>query len=144
MKTFVILTCAIALLLIGGLIWSKNLQKNDPDTISLNGIHWHPVLNIYVNDELQSIPANIGLGAVHNPIHTHDEDAKDGVIHLEFPGVVKYKDTRLGEFFRVWNKDIKSFGPNVAMTVNGVKNTEHENYLMRDRDKIELRYNWSK
>ena len=33
-----------------------------------------------------------------------------------------------------------SFGANMKMTVNGKENTEYENYIMRDKDKIELRF----
>jgi len=46
----------------------------------------------------------------------------------------------LENFFRNWGKDMRSFGANMRMTVNGVENTEFENYMMRDGDKIELRY----
>ena len=38
-------------------------------------------------------------------------------------------------------QDIHSFGANMKMTVNGKENTEYENYVMRDKDKIELEFN---
>lgn len=126
---------------IGLLVWYVASRPPIPesDIISKNSIHWHPELFIYVNGEKQEIPANIGLGAVHQPIHTHD-DNKEGIIHLEFPGLVRQNDIRLGQFFKNWGKDIRSFGANMKMTVNGEENTEYENYLMQDKDKIELRY----
>ena len=49
-------------------------------------------------------------------------------------------DVKLGNFFRIWGKDIRSFGDGMTMTVNGEANTEFDNYQMRDKDKIELRY----
>lgn len=120
---------------------SKGVTKEPlSEVISTNGLHWHSALAIYVKGEQIEIPANIGLGAVHNPIHTHVEDAPDGVIHLEFGGFVRKDNTKLGEFFKAWEKDITSFGSNMKMTVNGVENTEFENYFMQDGDKIELRY----
>ncbi len=115
-------------------------QKPLSEVISKQGLHWHSTLVISVKGEKLEIPANIGLGAVHNPIHTHVEDAPAGVIHMEFGGLVRKDDTKLGGFFKAWNKDIKSFGPNMKMTVNGIESTEFENYKMQDGDKIELRY----
>jgi len=44
----------------------------------------------------------------------------------------------LSDFFAVWGKDMRSFGKNMKMTVNGQENTEYENYLMNDHDQIEL------
>ena len=36
---------------------------------------------------------------------------------------------------------MRSFGTDMKMTVNGEENTEYDNYVMRDKDKIELRFN---
>ncbi len=132
---------AFGVAIVGGLVWLVASQPKTPegDIISRNGFHWHPELAIYVKGEKQEFPANIGIGAVHQPIHTH-EDAKDGVVHLEFQGLVRKQDITLGQFFKSWGKDIQSFGTNIKMTVNGAESTEYENYLMQDKDKIELRY----
>lgn len=138
-NTFIIIGIVI-LLLVGGMWWSKSLQKSNPDMIARNGLHWHPELAIYVKGEKQEIPANIGLVGGHQPTHTHSEDASKGVVHLEFQGLVRKQDTVLGKFFTVWGKDIRSFGSNMKMTVNGQESIEYENYQMQDNDKIELRY----
>ncbi len=132
---------AFGIVVVGGLVW---LVASQPETlesniVSRNGFHWHPELTIYVKGEKQEFLANIGIGAVHQPIHTHD-DAKDGIVHLEFQGLVQKQDIVLGQFFKSWRKDFNSFGVNVKMTVNGKENTELENYVMQDKDKIELRY----
>jgi|SRR3989344_6120787 len=137
MKNTLIIIGAAILLLLGGAWWSKSLQSKDPNLISAKGIHWHPELVIYVKGEKIEIPQNIGLGAVHQPVHTHEDLP---LIHLEFPGMVKKGDITLGQFFKNWGKDIRSFGMNMKMTVNGQENTEYENYEMKDGDKIELRY----
>lgn len=129
----------IIIIIVGLFIWSKMLESNNPDIVSRNGLHWHPALFIYIRGEKQEIPANLGLGAVHQPIHTH-EDASQGILHLEFEGVVRKKHIMLGEFFESWGKDIRSFGTNLTMTVNGVENTDYENYIMKDQDRIELHY----
>jgi hypothetical protein len=125
---------------VSGLIWyiSTRSPIQESDIISRNGFHWHPELTIYVKGEKQEISANIGLGAVHSPIHTHAEDNKQGIIHMEFQGLVKKQDTTLNQFFKNWGKDIGSFGKNMKMMVNGKENTEYEDYPMQDKDKIEL------
>jgi len=137
MKTFLTLS-VIAVLLLGGAVWfSRTIQTNDTGIISTNGLHWHPELEIYVNGEKQEVPQNIGLTGVHQPMHTHDDLP---IIHLEFQGVVKKDDVILGQFFKNWGKDMSSFGANMKMTVNGIENTELENYVMQDKDKIVLHY----
>ena len=89
------------------------------------------------------VPANIGLGAVHNPIHTHDDP---GVIHMEFDGAVRQDNTRLQKFFEAWNKQLSATclldecGGTVTMRVNGVPNTELSDYIMKDKDTIEISY----
>src|SRR3989344_6652925 len=127
--------CGVAF--VGGLVWLVKAQPKTPEseTISLSGFHWHPELVIYIKGEKQVIPENIGLGAVHQPMHTHDDLPK---IHLEFQGVVKKSDIVLGQFFKNWNKDMRSFGTNLKMIVNGKENTEYENYAIQDGDKIEI------
>ncbi|KKR45549.1 MAG: hypothetical protein A3G47_01130 [Candidatus Zambryskibacteria bacterium RIFCSPLOWO2_12_FULL_39_45] len=147
-KTIIIIVVAVGLLF-GGVWWSKSLTKNDPDIISRNGLHWHPELFIFVKGVKEEIPTNIGVGFQYaglpgydqnmkmTGVHTHDTS---GIIHFEFSGLVRKKDLTLGQFFKIWGKDISSFGVNMKMTVNGKENTEYENYIMQDKDKIELRY----
>ncbi len=137
MKNFFIGGVILLVLLFGASWWSKSLQSKNPDIVSRNGLHWHPQLEIYVKGERQEIPVNLGLGAVHQLIHTHDST---GVLHLEIQGLVKKDDTKLGVFFKIWGKDFMAFGSSVTMTVNGKTNTELENYEMKDGDKIVLSY----
>lgn len=137
MKTIALIICATILLLVGGVWWSSGLQSNDTDVIARNGLHWHPTLVMYVRGEKLEIPQNIGIGSVHQPIHTHDDLP---VIHLEFGGLVRKEDVMLGQFFKNWGKDIHSFGTNMRMTVNGEENAEYENYIIYEGDRIELRY----
>lgn len=140
------------ILIIGGgvglITWWAVSQKPVPegDVIARRGLHWHPELVISIKGQQQAIPANLGIAAAHNPIHTHDST---GVIHLEFQGVVTKDDLRLGQFFKVWGKTFSSTcildtcnGPDgqVKMTVNGQPNTEFDHYLMHDKDKIEIRF----
>ena len=127
----------IVVLVVGLFAISKLFSGDRGDVISRNGLHWHPQLSMYVKGEKIEIPANVGLGAVHMPMHTHTDLPN---IHLEFEGVVREKDLMLGNFFRNWGKDMRSFGTNMTMTVNGAPNTEYDIFIMHDDDNIELRY----
>ncbi len=134
------ITALVAIALIGGLTLAyKNKPKiPESDVVSRNGLHWHPELTIYVKGEKQALPSSLGIsGSYMAPVHTHESD---GVIHLEFQGLVQKKDITLGQFFKSWGKDINSFGTNMKMTVNGKESTELGNYIMQDKDKIELKY----
>lgn len=134
-----IIVSAIAVFLLAGVIWwSKSQQLNvSSEVVTRSGLHWHSELIVYVKGVKQNIPSNIGIGAAHQPMHTHDGT---GAIHLEYGGRVTKGDLKLGNFFRVWGKDFLGFGSSVKMTVNGVENTSFENYEIKDGDKIELRY----
>lgn len=134
---------ALAVIVIGGsigtFVWYLANRPPIPEgeIISRRSLHFHPELTVFVEGEKVEIPANLGIGAVHNPMHTHDTS---GVIHLEFQGLVRRDGLKLGKFFEVWGRDFMEFGPSVTMTVNGKENTKLQNYVMGDGDKIELHY----
>ncbi len=149
MKKTALIILGVIVLLGGSVYLSKNLQKNDPNLISKNGLHWHANLEIFSKGVKQEIPINIGVGTSSagkptfesgmqmTAIHTHETD---GTIHMEFSGLVKKQDTKLGNLFEIWNKDFKSFGENVTMSVNDATSTEYESYEMKDGDRIVLKY----
>ena len=133
---------------IGALGWYIAHQPQTPasEIISQGGIHWHPNLSIYIKGKQDEIPANIGIGITHQPIHTHDAT---GQLHLEIQGLVTKDDIKLGRFFKIWGKQFNlqcifesCNGPNgkVKMLVNGRENNSFESYEMQDNDKIEIRY----
>ncbi len=141
-------------ILIGGVFFlTKGNTSSSPtppvDIVTQSGLHWHPKLSIYIKGEKQPFTNGIGLnGAVHNPIHTHDDADKD-IVHMEFQGVVTKEDTKLANFFKIWGKKFSSTQifdkkngeeGTVKMTVNGKGNTQFENYQMRDGDMIEIKY----
>ena len=139
---------AIVIVAIGGgvglFVWYIAIQPPiaEAEIVSQNGLHWHAKLAIDIDGEKYDIPANIGLGALHSPIHTHDAD---GVIHMEMQGLVRKSDLRLGRFFTVWQKQfskdcIFDFCGGVGMKVGGGENNEFEVYEMHDGDKIDIKY----
>ena len=133
----------MALFVAGG--GGSNDQARAPqgDIVSQSGVHWHPELEIYVKEQKVDIPPNMGLGASHKPVHTHDDVPK---LHWEYEkGPVTKEDAKLGNFFKTWNKpfsanELLDNKGKVKMTVNGQENTEYENYVVKDGDKIVLRY----
>ncbi len=127
---------------------TTNTNISEDQIVAKTGLHWHPTLEIYIQGEKQEIPANVGIGAIHQEMHTH-EDNKEGIIHMEMQGLVTKDETRLGRFFQIWGKKFNSgqifefknsTEAAVKMSVNGRQNSDFENYLMRDGDKIEVRY----
>lgn len=56
--------------------------------------HVHPKLSVRVRDKTIGVPANMGVGAVHAPMHTHEPD---GVMHIEGE-----PDPTLKEFMAIW------------------------------------------
>lgn len=127
-----------------GLAILFNRDNKEPDTVgsdvvATNGIHWHPKIKIFVNNKEISLEDDIGRKTTELFIHTHDEDYKEGIIHLEFGRIVKKDDIKLGKFFEIWGKEF-NWSETTKMTVNGVENKEFKNYVMKDKDNIEVKF----
>ena len=150
MRRKFILIFVIAAIIIGLFIWYSTSRKSTTSEnnkiISRNGIHWHSKLSIIIKAKKEGIPANVGLGAIHLPLHTHEND---DIIHMEFNGIVRENDIRLKKFFKIWGREFNSNcifefcnGEEgmVKMLVNDKESGDYENYIMRDGDKIEIKY----
>lgn len=168
-KTVIGILGATVLVLVGIVAFGNRPDKltelessftgDDATVVSETGVHWHPELTIWINGESQPIPGDIGIGSqyaaspFYNPamgmtdIHTHEAGS---VLHWELArGPVLKGTAKLKAFFEIWGKtfskeqifDVKtSDGGTLTLTVNGQPNTEFENYIVRDKDKIEIRY----
>ncbi len=164
-----ILTLALLALVLAALAWyllrdplstqSVSMEPAPAGAVSASGIHWHPEISITIKGEKQAVPAGIGLGMqyaghpLYDPMmmmtnmHTHDGS---GQIHWEvMEGPVGEDDVRLKQFFAVWAKKFTRecifdyCSPEGALTfrVNGQDNQDFENYLVKDKDKIEIIFN---
>ena len=111
-------------------------------------IHWHPTLTITIDGQRRPIPPSVGISSnAHFPIHTHEEDANAGVLHMENNRPTK-KTVTLGYFFEVWGKRLSkecifeycTDKGTLKMHVNGKESFEFENYFMQDKDKILIEY----
>ncbi len=145
-----ILTVAV----IGGLFASASLTSKKESSVPAQercvehggaiSEHYHPELFIYDHGKPVEIPSNIGISPTcMRPLHTHDNS---GTIHVETP---IHHDFTVGDFFSNWGKpfskdqllDFKNGnGGTITMMVNGQPNTQFESYIMKDGDKIELRF----
>lgn len=152
-KKIIIIGTIVTILMVAGaiLLLSKGETVNVPkdQIVAQQGLHWHPRLTVLIKGEKQEIPADFGIGAVHLPIHTHAADSKEGVLHMEMSGLVTKDETKLGKWFQLWGKQFNSScifdkcngsDGTVRMIVNGQETNEFENYLMKDGDKIEVKY----
>ncbi|HIG93838.1 MAG: hypothetical protein QT02_C0004G0027 [archaeon GW2011_AR9] len=83
-------------------------QPQDPLSINLRDHkqivqHIHPTLQIEINDQIQLIPADIGITEQGlRVIHTHDEP---GILHVESPFPYQFY---LKDFFTIWGKRFDS------------------------------------
>lgn len=128
---------------------TKLLATNLKDHTNL-ALHIHPVLEIELLGNKETIPANIGItgaeeigGGGMRVAHTHDAT---GTLHIEtpYPAQLYLKD-----FFYIWNK---TFSPTcifeycsddkheLKMFVNGKENELYENLPLQDKDAILIQY----
>ncbi len=136
----VVLLVAIGVYMAFGNTGSGNSTTSPDQTqIPSNSIHWHPTLEIVINGVQETIPANIGLGAVHQPLHTHEAD---NVIHVENNNPT-VENMKLGFFFRIWGKTFNSEcifeycndgEKKVKMFVNDVENFEFGDYIFNQKN----------
>jgi len=105
--------------------------------------HDHANLEIVIDGKKEFIPANVGVEAGKmRPVHTHDGGGK---LHIEGPCI---RDFVLGDFFKIWGKEFNSqcIFENCAnegglkVIVNGKENSDFENLVLRDGQKIRVEY----
>ena len=145
LKIFLAILIALGIFFLGWFL-IKKFPLLESEIVSRQGIHWHSQLTIKIMSEEQEIPSQIGMAGQEFPLHTH---TSDGVIHMEFGGLVRKSDLKIGKFFQIWGKKFskdcifdKCQGSEgkVKMLVNNEENFEFENYQMKDNDKIEIIY----
>ena len=151
MRNWVIVAVILGFLIFGTTLLVKRGGSGSSDgtpvpdvDVPSEPIHWHPHLTIRIDGENHVIPAHIGLGSVHRPIHTHETD---GILHMENSNPSR-RTVTLGYFFEVWGKDFSAEcifdyctdKGTLKMWVNGKENTGYENYFMQDKDEILIEY----
>jgi hypothetical protein len=110
--------------------------------------HTHSSLSIFIEGSEEFIPKDIGIQDSSCPdgmrgIHTHDDT---GRLHIETPNQI---EAPVGAFFNIWDEvfnsgqildNMANSDYEIVMYVNGVVNSEFENYIMLDGDSIEIHY----
>ncbi len=112
--------------------------------------HIHPWLQVVIDGTVQSIPGTVGhTPGCLKPLHTHDGPSEVDAtlarqIHVEGPIV---RDFTLGDFFFIWDEPLTptqvmscaAGGTRVvAMTVNGVPNSEFGALTLADGQQIRI------
>lgn len=145
-QIIIIIVVALAVVGLGVALFLQESEKSpirNEDIVSSNGLHWHPTVAVYVKGQKQDIPPGLGTAFGMSTVHTHDST---GELHVEKGGRVIKDDIKLAQLFKAWGKRFDSSclldecGGKVTLMVNGKVNTEFENYVMQDKDKIEIRY----
>lgn len=99
--------------------------------------HIHPVVTIMVNGAREEIPANIGLAECERAVHTHDDDAAQGVIHVESQDRRSYT---LGDFFAVWGRPVMRENHTLTVTADGAYVENPETLTFSDGQDIQMEY----
>jgi len=124
-----------------------NLTKAGLQPLTAEGsvLHIHQHLDMIINGQGVTVPAEIGIGTGFiSPIHTHDAT---GILHVESPEV---KDFTLGQFFDEWGVDFNDncIGKNctdsthkLIVAVNGAPlSNNFRGYVLKAHDEIEIWY----
>ena len=103
---------------------------------------WVARIRIVANNELQTIPAGIGIA----------DSKMDKIVTNDYNGLI-YKpvadDVTLGDFFDIWGENFSSEcileycntnTSSLRLYVNNVENYEYENYVIKNGDDIRIDY----
>lgn len=128
-------------------------SKPKVESYTKDAVHWHAGLNVFICGEKIDVPKELPQGEHHLGLpllHTH----ADGLIHIEGK-IWKKEDISLGAYMDAigvpfGNDTIMGYkndgmcndgkANKVRMIVNGKENNEFRNYVVNDKDKIEIRY----
>lgn len=107
-------------------------------------MHIHPFLEIEINGQKYTIPANIGISAKGmQVIHTHDATGK---LHIESPYQYQFY---LKDFFTIWGKSLNSScifeycedsRHNLTFYVDGAVSAQRESIPLKDGEMIKIVY----
>ena len=145
-QLIIIIAVALGVIGLGVVLFMQDAKKppiSQEDVVAQNGMHWHPNVSVFIKGQKHDIPSNLGTTLGMSTVHTHDSS---GTLHVEKGGRVTKNDIRLSQLFKAWGKRFDSnclldeCGGRITLAVNGKENTEFENYVMRDKDQIEIRY----
>ena len=98
--------------------------------------HIHPVLKVLVDGQEEGLPANIGVTpSCMAEAHTHDAS---GTLHFE--SVSATKTFTLGDFLKVWGRDIARDGYTHSVTINDEVVGDVETRVLQDEDRVVISY----
>ena len=148
---------AFTIVLVGAVIYDEIAPPPTPDNArevadfclgdhSNIGVHYHPVIEIVVNGQQVTIPANVGInhdGCSMRGVHTHDASGK---IHVEMD---KEYNVPAESFFLVWGE---TFNENqildyvvdqdheIVVTLDGERVDTYEDTVLQDQEILRIEY----
>jgi sulfur carrier protein ThiS len=140
----------VAFAAFAGISYTSSHPHANGSNSNVEKLHIHPHLDVLVNGNPVTLPANIGIsqqlykdrslaqyGAMSGmaPLHTHDDS---GTVHVESTVVRNYT---LGEFLNIWGKDLGGGSKTVKVSVDGNPIPDYRNHILRDGEKISLQIN---
>jgi len=141
---------ALAVLLIVYGVYKLAASSPSDGPYTKTQVHWHSELAVYACGKIMPMPRPVGAGHLGTPLlHTHE----DGRIHIEGK-IWKKEDIFLGRYMKnigidfsseqisnYKNGDLCDGKPGkVNMFINGDENFDFENWILRDGDKIVMRF----
>ena len=119
-------------------IWGNTDVRCLPSGHQDLGVHVHPQVSVFVDGNIEIVPANIGITSdCMAEVHTHD---MTGIVHVESVDLMRADDLTLSDLFGVWGKSMEREGYDLAVFLNGERSDDPPSIILRDKDNIEIRY----
>jgi len=156
LKILFIISGAILAILVAISVIKPDLIEGEPTPYVLEhcigghtndlAAHYHPYLSIFINGEKIALPDETGVEpGCMRMIHTHEGES--GKLHVEKEDASL--NVTIGDFFAVWGKTFNAnqildhkadSNHEIVMTVDGVVNTEYQDYVPKDGENIVIEY----
>lgn len=148
---------AFTIVLVGAVIYDEFAPPPAPDNAQVVadfclgdhsniGVHYHPIIEIVINGQQVTIPANTGInhdGCSMRGVHTHDSSGK---IHIEMD---KKYNVPAESFFIIWGE---TFNENqildyvvddnheIVVTLDGERVNTYEDTVIEDQEVLRIEY----
>jgi len=131
---------------------SKKSSEKEANSYTKTSVHWHAYPKVEICGKEKELPYPLGKDHLGNALlHTHSPP--DNFIHVE-GRVYSPNDIKIGKYFEVLgikftenqifdtkNGDLCDDKPGkLRMFVNDIENFELNNYLIKDKDNIVIKY----
>ncbi len=150
--TYLIIFVILILVAYGGYGLFKKSAEKEVNAYTKTSVHWHAYPKVIICGKEKELPSPLGQGHLGNALlHTHSPP--DNFMHIEGK-VYSADEIKLGKYFEVLgikftenqifdtkNGDLcnNKIGK-LRMFVNDIENFELNNYVVKDKDNILIKY----